>query len=109
MRAVTVQLRFARIFAGAVARVRGTAAHVSDRHGGLRDGPRLGSGIRGDGARCTPDPASLCKAIRQTPKDDVADAEAIVEAAMRPTMYHPAGDACIAERALCCGEDGAVA
>jgi transposase len=32
-------------------------------------------------------------------KNDAADAEAIAEAASRPTMYYPAGDACIAERA----------
>ena len=38
-------------------------------------------------------------------KNDAADAKAIVEAALRPTMYYPAGDACIAERALCRAED----
>lgn len=43
--AVTIQLRFAKALAGTVARVRGTATYVSDRHGGLRDSPRLGSGI----------------------------------------------------------------
>ena len=36
----------------------------------------------------------------KTQKNDMADAEAIAEAASRPTMYYPAGDACIAERAL---------
>ena len=34
-------------------------------------------------------------------KNDAADAEAIAEAASRPSMYYPASDACIAERALC--------
>ncbi len=36
-------------------------------------------------------------------KSDAADAEAICEAVIRPTMYYPAGDACIAERAFCRG------
>ncbi len=30
-------------------------------------------------------------------KNDATDAEAIAEAASRPTMYYPSGDACIAE------------
>ncbi len=34
-------------------------------------------------------------------KSDAIDAEAICEAVTRPTMYYPAGDACIAERAVC--------
>lgn len=34
-------------------------------------------------------------------KNDANDAEAIAEAASRPTMSYPAGDACIAERAIC--------
>lgn len=38
-------------------------------------------------------------------KNDVADAEAIVEAALRPTMFYPADDACIAEGALRGSED----
>jgi len=38
-------------------------------------------------------------------KNDANDAEAIAEAASRPTMYYPAGDACIAERAFCGDQD----
>ena len=34
-------------------------------------------------------------------KNDANDAEAIAEAASRPTMYYQTGDACIAERAIC--------
>jgi len=67
------QRRFGRVSQEAdtrsVTRVCGTAAQMPDRHGGLCDDAWLGSGLRGGGARCAPDPASLCKAIRQTPKE----------------------------------------
>ena len=45
-------------------------------------------------------PASYVKPYVKRGKTDAADAEAICEAVRRPTMYYPAGDACIAERAV---------
>ena len=45
-------------------------------------------------------PPIYVKPFVKRQKNDMADAEAICEAAQRPTMYYPAGDACIAERAL---------
>ncbi len=38
-------------------------------------------------------------------KNDANDAKAIAEAASRPTMYYPTGDAHIAERAVCVDQD----
>ncbi|MFT4701867.1 MAG: transposase [bacterium] len=38
-------------------------------------------------------------------KSDAVDAEAICEVVTRPTMSHPAREACIAERSLCCNKD----
>ncbi len=45
-------------------------------------------------------PPAYVKPFVKRQKNDMADAEAIAEAASRPTMYYPAGDACIAERAV---------
>ena len=45
-------------------------------------------------------PPAYVKPFVKRQKNDMADAEAICEVAQRPTMYYPAGDACIAERAL---------
>jgi transposase len=46
-------------------------------------------------------PAAYVKPCVKRGKTDAADAEAICEAVQHPTMYYPAGDACIAERAIC--------
>ena len=45
-------------------------------------------------------PPAYVKPFVKRQKNDAADAEAICEAALRPTMYSPAGDARIAERAV---------
>lgn len=49
-------------------------------------------------------PVAYVKPYVKRGKTDAVDAEAICEAVTRPTMSHTAGDACIAERALCCCE-----
>jgi len=49
-------------------------------------------------------PPAYVKPFVKRQKNDMADAEAICEAAVRPSMYNPAGDACIAERAFCASE-----
>ncbi len=50
-------------------------------------------------------PPAYVKPFVKRQKNDMADAEAIAEAASRPTMYYPAGDACIAERAVRRGQE----
>lgn len=46
-------------------------------------------------------PARFVKPYVKSNKTDTVDAAAIAEAVTRPAMYYPAGDACIAERAVC--------
>lgn len=50
-------------------------------------------------------PPAYVKLFVKRQKNDVADAKGICEAAVRPLMWCPAGDVCIAERALCSGEE----
>lgn len=52
----------------------------------MRHGASLGAHAAGAGALREVDAASLCKAVRQEPKNDAADAEAICEAVTRPNM-----------------------
>jgi len=46
-------------------------------------------------------PPIYVKPFVKRQKNDANDAEAIAEAAVRPTMYHRSGDARIAEKAIC--------
>lgn len=45
-------------------------------------------------------PARFVKPYVKSNKTDTVDAAAIAEAVTRPTMYYPAGNACIAERVI---------
>lgn len=56
-------------FTRSVSRVRGTAAQMHDRHGGVRHGAWLGPGIWVAGARRAVDTAGQCEAVRQTPEE----------------------------------------
>lgn len=68
-------------------------------HGWGRGIERLGHSVRLF-------PPTYVKPFVKRQKNDAADAEAIAEAASRPIMYYPAGDACIAKRAVCNDQDG---
>ncbi len=46
-------------------------------------------------------PARFVKPHVKSNKTDTVDVAAVAEALTRPTMCHPTGDACIAERAIC--------
>jgi transposase len=48
---------------------------------------------------------SYIKGYVKRGKTDAADAEAICEAVLRPSMCYPAGDVSIAERAVCSREE----
>ncbi len=56
-------------FTRSVSRVRGTAAQMHDRHGGVRHGTWLGPGIWVAEARRAVDTAGICEAVRQTPEE----------------------------------------
>jgi len=59
---------------------------MPDRHGGVCDGAWLGSGVGAAGHDVRLIPPSYVKPFVKRQKNDVADAEAIVEAVLRPTM-----------------------
>jgi hypothetical protein len=71
---------------GAVARLPGQAAAGRGGDGSMRDGARLGDGPSAvSGTTCGVPPIYVKPFVRRQ-KNDAADAEAIAEAASRPTM-----------------------
>ena len=59
---------------------------MHNRHGGLLEFPSLGAQSDSDGSPSANDASAVCKTIRQDAENDFVDAEAIIEAMLRPNM-----------------------
>jgi hypothetical protein len=72
--------------AGTVASVPQQAAALPGGNGGVCNGASLGAGAACAGPRCAADTSAVRESLLKRNKNDAADAEAIWEAVVRPTM-----------------------